>query len=97
MFAIVVLIWLLSLVVVALPAYGAALLAGWAPVPAVAVACAAWTASAVLILARPVESGLAWPWSASAAGPAPTRAATCSGSRRNGRSTRSRSAAMCWP
>ena len=60
MFAIVVLIWLLSLVVVALPAYGAALLAGWAPVPAVAVACAAWTASAVLILARPVESGLAW-------------------------------------
>ena len=34
MFAIVVLIWLLSLVVVALPAYGAALLAGWAPVPA---------------------------------------------------------------
>jgi Zn-dependent protease with chaperone function len=60
MFAIVVLIWLLSLVVVALPAYGAALLAGWAPVPAVAVACAAWTASAALILARPVESGLAW-------------------------------------
>jgi Zn-dependent protease with chaperone function len=46
--------------VVALPAYGAALLAGWAPVPAVAVACAAWTASAALILARPVESGLAW-------------------------------------
>jgi Zn-dependent protease with chaperone function len=60
MFAIVVRIWLLSLVVVALPAYGAALLAGWAPVPAVAVACAAWTASAALILARPVESGLAW-------------------------------------
>jgi len=60
MFAIVILIWLLSLVVVALPAYGAALLAGWAPAPAVAVACAAWTASAALILARPVESGLAW-------------------------------------
>jgi Zn-dependent protease with chaperone function len=60
MFAIVALIWLLSLVVVALPAYGAALLAGWSPVPTVAVACAAWTASAALILARPVESGLAW-------------------------------------
>jgi STE24 endopeptidase len=60
MFAIVVLIWLLSLVVVALPAYGAAWLAGWRPLPVAAVACAAWTASAVLILARPVESGLAW-------------------------------------
>jgi Zn-dependent protease with chaperone function len=60
MFAIVVLIWLLSLVVVALPAYGAAVLAGWRPVPAVALACAAWTASAALILARPVEAGLAW-------------------------------------
>jgi Zn-dependent protease with chaperone function len=60
MFAIVVLIWLLSLVVVALPAYGAAVLAGWDPVPVVAVAGAAWTASAALILLRPVESGLAW-------------------------------------
>jgi Zn-dependent protease with chaperone function len=60
MFAIVVLIWLLSLVVVALPAYGAAVLAGWPRVPVVAVACAAWTASAALILARPVESALAW-------------------------------------
>ena len=59
MFAIVVLIWLLSLVVVAVPAYGAALLLDWPPVPAVAVACAAWTASAALILARPVEAGLA--------------------------------------
>jgi len=59
MFAIVVLIWLLSLVVVALPAYGVALLAGWRPAPTVAVACAAWTASAALILVRPVEAGLA--------------------------------------
>jgi Zn-dependent protease with chaperone function len=59
MFAIVVLIWLLSLVVVALPAYGVALLAGWRPVPTVAVACAVWTASAALILVRPVEAGLA--------------------------------------
>jgi Zn-dependent protease with chaperone function len=60
MFAIVLLIWLLSLVVVALPAYGVAVLAGWSWVPAVAVACAAWTASAALILVRPVEAGLAW-------------------------------------
>ena len=59
MFAIVVLIWLLSLVVVALPAYGGAVLAGWSPLPTVAVACAAWTASAALILVRPVEAGLA--------------------------------------
>ncbi|HEY8557592.1 MAG TPA: M48 family metalloprotease [Actinomycetes bacterium] len=59
MFAIVVLIWLLSLVVVALPAYGAAVLAGWEPVTVAVVACAAWTASATLIRARPVEAGLA--------------------------------------
>ncbi|MFL6191214.1 MAG: M48 family metalloprotease [Actinomycetes bacterium] len=59
MFAIVVLIWLLSLVVVALPAYGAAVLAGWEPVTVAVVACAAWTASAALILVRPVEAGLA--------------------------------------
>jgi Zn-dependent protease with chaperone function len=59
MFAIVVLIWLLSLVVVALPAWGTAVLAGWEPVTVVIVACAAWTASAVLILARPVEAALA--------------------------------------
>jgi Zn-dependent protease with chaperone function len=59
MFAIVVLIWLLSLVVVALPAYGAAFLADWPRVPTVAVACAAWTASAALVLVRPVEAGLA--------------------------------------
>jgi STE24 endopeptidase len=59
MFAIVVLIWLLSLVVVALPAYGAALLAGWEPVTVTILACAAWTASAVLVVARPVEAGLA--------------------------------------
>jgi Zn-dependent protease with chaperone function len=60
MFAIVLLIWLLSLVVVALPAYGAALLAGWPPVPVAAVAAASWTASAALVLVRPVEAGLAW-------------------------------------
>jgi STE24 endopeptidase len=59
MFAIVVLIWLLSLVVVALPAYGAAVLAGWEPVTVAVVACAAWTAVATLVLARPVEAGLA--------------------------------------
>jgi Zn-dependent protease with chaperone function len=59
MFAIVVLIWLLSLVVVALPAYGVALLAGWEPVTVVLVVCAAWTASAALVVARPVEAGLA--------------------------------------
>jgi Zn-dependent protease with chaperone function len=60
MFAIVVLIWLLSLVVVALPAYGAAVLAGWRPELVVAAACVAWTASAALVLVRPVEAGLAW-------------------------------------
>src|SRR4029453_10981315 len=59
MFAIVVLIWLLSLVVVALPAYGAAWLAGWEPVTVTILACAAWTASAVLVVARPVEAGVA--------------------------------------
>jgi STE24 endopeptidase len=60
MFAIVALIWLLSLVVVALPAYGAALLAGWPPLPVAAAAAAGWTASAALVLVRPVEAGLAW-------------------------------------
>jgi len=59
MFAIVLLIWLLSLVVVALPAYGTAVLAGWPRVTVVILACAAWTASAALILVRPVEAGLA--------------------------------------
>jgi len=59
MFAIVVLIWLLSLAVVALPAWGAAVLAGWEPVTVVILACAAWTASAVPVVARPVEAGLA--------------------------------------
>ena len=59
MFAIVVLIWLLSLVVVALPAYGAALLAGWEPVTVASLACAAWPASADLVVARPGEAGLA--------------------------------------
>ena len=59
MFAIVVLIWLLSLVVVALPAWGAAFLAGWEPLTVAILACAAWTASAVLVVARPVEAGLA--------------------------------------
>ena len=117
MFAIVLLIWLLSLVVVALPAYGVAVLAGWPRVTVVILACAAWTASAALILVRPVEAGLARllyrepaPAAAGRAGPdrpgagagvPPGRdrpaAATCSGSRRSGRSTRSRSAATCWP
>src|SRR4029450_5799953 len=66
MFAIVALIWLLSLVVVALPAYGAAVAAGVGPVaaggepvPAVIVPCAAWTAGAALVQVRPVEAGLA--------------------------------------
>ncbi len=59
MFAIVLLIWLLSLVVVALPAYGVAVLADWSRVTVVILACAAWTASAALILVRPVEAGLA--------------------------------------
>ena len=59
MFAIVALIWLLSLAVVALPAYGAAVAANWEPVTTVIVACAAWTASAALIQVRPVEAGLA--------------------------------------
>ena len=59
MFAIVVLIWLLSLVVVAGAAYGAAWLAGWEPVTVVILAGAAWTASAALVAARPVEAGLA--------------------------------------
>jgi|GEM_PF-92765 len=59
MFAIVVLIWLLSLVVVALPALGAALVAGWRPQVAVALACGAWTVSAPLVLTRPVEALLA--------------------------------------
>jgi Zn-dependent protease with chaperone function len=60
MFAIVLLIWLLSLVVVAGPAYGAAVLAGWPPVTVAATAAAAWTASAALVLVRPVEAALAW-------------------------------------
>jgi hypothetical protein len=106
MFAIVVLIWLLSLVVVGLPAYGAAWLAGWEPVTVTILAGAAWTASAALVVARPVEAGLARllyrslrrPRPAeSAAGRGPTPAATCSGSRRSGRSTPSPSAATCWP
>src|SRR4029453_16395052 len=59
MFAIVVLIWLLSLVVVAVAAYGAAWLAGWEPVTVVILAGVAWTASAALVVARPVEAGLA--------------------------------------
>jgi Zn-dependent protease with chaperone function len=59
MFAIVVPIWLLSLVVVALPALGAALVAGWRPPVVVALACGAWTASAALVLTRPVEALLA--------------------------------------
>jgi STE24 endopeptidase len=59
MFASVVLIWLLSLVVVALPTYGVAWLAGWPPWSTVAAACAAWTASAALTMVRPVEAGLA--------------------------------------
>jgi STE24 endopeptidase len=59
MFAIVVLIWLLSLVVVALPALGVALLAGWRPQVAVALACGVWTVSAPLVLTRPVEALLA--------------------------------------
>ncbi len=59
MFAIVVLIWLLSLGVVALPAYGAAVAAGRDPVTVAIVAGAAWTASAVLVQVRPVEAGLA--------------------------------------
>jgi Zn-dependent protease with chaperone function len=59
MFAIVVLIWLLSLVVVGGLAAGAALLAGWRLPPAVALACAGWTASALMVVARPVEALLA--------------------------------------
>jgi Zn-dependent protease with chaperone function len=59
MFATVLLIWLLSLVVVALSAYGVAVLAGWPRVTVVVLACAAWTASAALILVRPVEAALA--------------------------------------
>ena len=39
MFATVLLIWLLSLVVVALPAYGAAVLAGWPRTTVVILAC----------------------------------------------------------
>jgi Zn-dependent protease with chaperone function len=60
MFAIVVLIWLLSLVVIGGLAYGAAVLAGWRPQLVVAAACTLWTASAALVLVRPVEAGLAW-------------------------------------
>ena len=59
MFATVFLIWLLSLVVVALPAYGVAVLGGWPRVTVAVLACAAWTASAALILVRPVEAALA--------------------------------------
>jgi Zn-dependent protease with chaperone function len=59
MFATVLLIWLLSLVVVALPAYGVVVLADWPRVTVVVLACAAWTASAALILVRPVEAALA--------------------------------------
>jgi Zn-dependent protease with chaperone function len=59
MFAIVVLIWLLSLLVVAGLALGVAVLAGWPPPVTVGLACAAWTVSALLVVARPVEAVLA--------------------------------------
>jgi STE24 endopeptidase len=59
MFAIVALIWLLSLGVVAVPAYGVAYLAGWPPWRTVAAACLVWSASAALTMVRPVEAGLA--------------------------------------
>ena len=59
MFAIVALIWLLSLVVVAVPAYAVAYMAGWPPWRTVAAACVVWSASAALAMVRPVEAGLA--------------------------------------
>jgi Zn-dependent protease with chaperone function len=59
MFAIVVLIWLLSLLVVGGLALGVAVLVGWPPPATVALACAAWTVSALLVVARPVEAVLA--------------------------------------
>jgi STE24 endopeptidase len=59
MFAIVVLIWLLSLLVVGGLALGAAVPAGWRAPATVALACAAWTVSALLVVARPVEAVLA--------------------------------------
>jgi Zn-dependent protease with chaperone function len=59
MFAIVVLIWLLSLVVVGGLAAGAAVVLGWRLPVAEALACAVWTASALLVVARPVEAVLA--------------------------------------
>jgi Zn-dependent protease with chaperone function len=42
-----------------LPALGAALVAGWRPQVAVALACGVWTVSAPLVLTRPVEALLA--------------------------------------
>jgi Zn-dependent protease with chaperone function len=59
MFAIVVPIWLLSLVVVGGLALGVAVLAGWRPQTVVVLAGGAWTVSALLVLARPVEAVLA--------------------------------------
>jgi Zn-dependent protease with chaperone function len=59
MFAIVVLIWLLSLLVVGGLALGAAVPAGWRAPATVALACVAWTVSALLVVARPVEAVLA--------------------------------------
>jgi Zn-dependent protease with chaperone function len=59
MFAIVLCIWLFSLAVVGAAGYGAAVLLHGRPPAWAVVAGLAWTASALLLLVRPVEAGLA--------------------------------------
>jgi Zn-dependent protease with chaperone function len=59
MFAIVLCIWLFSLLAVGAAAYGAGVVLDGRPAAWAAVAGLAWTASALLLLVRPVEAGLA--------------------------------------
>ncbi|HYY79045.1 MAG TPA: M48 family metalloprotease [Actinomycetes bacterium] len=59
MFAIVAVIWWFSVLVVGAAAYGAGLLVGGRPLVWGMVAGLAWTASALLLLVRPLEAGVA--------------------------------------
>src|SRR5919197_2734643 len=59
MFAIVAVIWWFSVLVVGAAAYGAGLLAGGRPLVWGMVAGLAWAASALLLLVRPLEAGVA--------------------------------------
>jgi Zn-dependent protease with chaperone function len=59
MFAIVAVIWSFSLLPVGAAGYGAGALGLGRPGAVAAIACLAWTASALLLLVRPVEAGVA--------------------------------------